>query len=115
MEFTLFLIDPSAFEFLLLELFVPLFLLSLLEILEVVSPLVSPLLAFLIEIGCPVLLSVGWIIRVVQLGMRLALIFILISSSWVMVMAPFDDIQEVIFLILLSSAPLLPPPYSPHQ
>ena len=48
LELALFLVHPPSLQFLLLELLVALFLLALLEVLQVVTPLVSPLLAFLI-------------------------------------------------------------------
>jgi hypothetical protein len=63
LEFSLFLIDPPAFELFLLELFEPFFFLSLFEVLEVVGPLIGSLLAFLEEICCSVLFAVGWVMR----------------------------------------------------
>lgn len=59
LELALLLVDASALELLLLELFVPLFFLALLEVLEVVGPLVRPLLALLEQVCRPVLFCVG--------------------------------------------------------
>ena len=59
LELALLLVDASALELLLLELFVPLFFLALLEVLEVVGPLVRPLLALLEQVCRSVLFCVG--------------------------------------------------------
>lgn len=100
LEVFLFLINTSALELLLLKLFVSLLLLSFFEVFRVVYPFISPLLALLILIICSIFFRISWMRWLLPLGSTLALIFIFHNSSWVIVMAPFDDI-EVIFLILL--------------
>lgn len=97
LEFALLLINPSSLELLFLELFVPLLLLPLLQILEVIRPLVSPLLTLLIEICGLVLLAIGCINKNLRLGIRLARIFILISSSWVIVIPALEVIKKLYF------------------
>lgn len=97
LEFALLLIDPSSLELLLLELFIPFLLLSLLQILEVIRPLISPLLTLLIEICGLVLLAVGCIDKDIRLGIKLARIFILISSSWVIVIPALEVIKKLYF------------------
>lgn len=97
LEFALLLIDPPSLELLLLELFVPLLLLSLLQILKVIRPLVSPLLTLLIEICGLVLLAIRCIDKDIRLGIKLARIFILISSSWVIVIPALEVIKKLYF------------------
>ena len=81
LEASFFLIDFPAFELLLLELSKPLILLPFLEVLGVVDPLVSTLLALHMLVGCQVVLSFYVLIGIIRLGMTFALIFILTSSS----------------------------------
>jgi hypothetical protein len=97
LEFTLLLIHFSALELLLLELFVPLLLLAFFEILEVISPLIRALLTLLKLIGGLVLLAISCIVTKLQLGIRFALIFILINSSWVIVIPALDVIRKLYF------------------
>jgi hypothetical protein len=98
LELLFLLVHSSSFELLLLELFEPLFFLAFFEILEVVAPLVRAFLALLVEIVGAVLLGVAWIGAGLPEGMRLARIFILVSSSCVMVMAPFVDMRKLYFI-----------------
>jgi len=59
LEPALLLVDASALQLLLLEFFVPLLFLALLEVLEVVGPLVRPLLTLLEQVCRSVLFCVG--------------------------------------------------------
>ena len=77
LELAFLLIDASSLELLLLELFEAFFLLALLEILQVIGPLISPFLTFLEQVCCSVLFGVGCVGTEIQVGMRFALIFIL--------------------------------------
>jgi hypothetical protein len=60
--------------------------------------LISALLTLLILIVGTILLVIAYIAVQLPDGIKLARIFILVSSSWVMVIAPFDDIQKLYFI-----------------
>jgi len=98
LELLLLLINSSSFKLLLLKLSISLFLLPLFKVFEVICPLISALLTLLILIVGTILLVIAYIAVQLPDGIKLARIFILVSSSWVMVIAPFDDIQKLYFI-----------------
>lgn len=92
-----FFIDAPAFKLFFFEFLEALFLLPLFEVLQVVFPLISPLLALLMQIVELTLLWSRCLKVAILVGMRSALIFIRTNSSWVIVIAPFEDIAQLYF------------------
>jgi hypothetical protein len=92
LELPFLIIYSPPLELLLLELLVSLLLFPFFKVLEVVRPLVRAFLALLVLIVHAIFLGIGCIDGALRLGSKLARIFILVRSSCVMVIAPFEDI-----------------------